>query len=71
MITVNSNQSLMMEIMAALVLFILSLLVVVGTVLKIIGEFIHLIAIIVYYVIELIERCKHRRAAHIKSKQSD
>ena len=57
--------------MAALVLFMLSLLVVVGTVLKIIGELIHLIAIAVYYIVKLIERCKHRRAAYIKAKRAD
>lgn len=61
MIGFKSKEPLMPEIMAAVVLFLLSMLVFIGTTFKVIGSIIQIVVNIICCLIKLIERIKHKR----------
>ena len=61
----NSREPLMTEIMAAIVLFLLSILVVIGTAFKMIGSIIQFIVNIICFLIELVERIKRKRFVNV------
>ena len=58
----NSRDPLMVEIMMSIVLFSISLLVIIGTTLKVLGSIIHVIVNLTCYIIGLVENIKHKRA---------
>ena len=61
MFSFNSREPLMSEIMAAVVLLLLSMLVLIGTTFKVIGSIIQIFVNIIFYSIELVESIKRKR----------
>ncbi len=50
----------------AIILLSISMLVVIGTTLKVLGSIIHAIVNIVCFIVELLERISHKRAINFK-----
>lgn len=71
MLTINSKEPLMSDIIASLTLFLISMLAMIGITFKVIGSVVQFVAAVICCVITLIERVKHKRVDRITAKHKD